>query len=126
MALIRRIAQHSETNKWAYIEFSDESNGHVLIVGDKEFDTEDEAIEWSKGFYLGSYTWIEPKEREIKRLQQKLVDAVNRVRDIQMRLIELGDPVKVSVYKPITELPLTSPLPGINPIDVNPSNPQSI
>jgi hypothetical protein len=126
MALIRRIAQHSETNKWAYIEFSDESNGHVLIVGDKEFDTEDEAIEWSKGFYLGSYTWIEPKEREIKRLQQKLVDAVNRVRDIQMRLIELGDPVKVSVYKPITELLLTSPLPGINPIDVNPSNPQSI
>lgn len=43
MAQIRTVAQNDHTKKWAYIEFSDENINHFFIIGDKEFDTQEEA-----------------------------------------------------------------------------------
>jgi hypothetical protein len=76
MALFRQVLQHPETKKWAYIEHSDETK-MVNILGDKEFDTKEEAFEWSKGFRPFSYVWEENRERnelleEKERLEKKL------------------------------------------------------
>lgn len=61
MALIRQVLQHPESLKWAYVETSDEDGRHCIILGKKEFDTEEEAKMWSEGFALDSYEWKDPK-----------------------------------------------------------------
>lgn len=61
MAHIRKIAQNHLDGKWAYIEFSDEDKSHLILLGEKEFDTEEEALEYKKGFTLESYVWVDPK-----------------------------------------------------------------
>ena len=60
MALIRKVVQNHGDKKWAYIEVSDESKLHLVILGKKEFDTEEEALEHKKGFTIESYTWVDP------------------------------------------------------------------
>lgn len=48
MALIRRVLQNQKTKKWAYIQYSDEDQRIIHILGGVEFDTEQEAIDHSK------------------------------------------------------------------------------
>lgn len=68
MALIRQVSRNSQSGMYAYIEYSDESNIGIKILGDREFSTKEEAEDWSKGFDSFSYIHIEPKELAIKRL----------------------------------------------------------
>lgn len=62
MAYIRQVLQNQDTEKWGYIEHSDENENHLILLGNKEFETESEAIEWSKGFATGSYDYVKPRE----------------------------------------------------------------
>lgn len=69
MALIRTVAQHPGHGRWGYIEFSDEDKNFLPIeLGSKNFGTKKEAEEFSLGFELFSYVWVEPKEIKKKRL----------------------------------------------------------
>lgn len=68
--LIRQVLHNGDTNKWAYIERSG-SNNHFIILGDKEFDTEEEALEFKKGFAIDSYTWVDPEQLKLKSLAEK-------------------------------------------------------
>lgn len=63
--LIRQVLHNGDTNKWAYVEYSGSGN-HFVILGDKEFDTEEEALEFKKGFSICSYTWVDPEERRVE------------------------------------------------------------
>ena len=59
MTIIRQVVQHPIKKCWAYVEASTENNVR-MILGDKEFETEEEAIAYSKGFEPFSYEWIDP------------------------------------------------------------------
>lgn len=76
MALYRWIVEISnpkeyERDKWAFVERSDENKNHLIILGNKTFDTEDEAREWSKGFEINSYTRKDPLELKYKNLMKR-------------------------------------------------------
>ena len=88
MARIRSVLQHPTTKKWAYIEYSDEDKDIQVILGKKEFVTQDEAWEYSKGFEPFSHEWKDPLviayhnlsekkrklEAELKKVNTKLND----------------------------------------------------
>jgi len=57
--MIRSVLQHPTKKCWAYVEWNDQRS-HVL--GGKEFATQEEAEEFSKGFDAFSYEWVEPTE----------------------------------------------------------------
>ena len=67
MALVRRVIQNKETQKWAYVEYSTEESEYLTILGGKEFDTEEEAEEWSKGFDIHSYEHGSNKQKQAMR-----------------------------------------------------------
>jgi hypothetical protein len=72
MALIRTINHNHALGKWAYIETSDEDSSHFVIIGDKEFDTRQEAIDHSKKFSSFSYVEdIDPNAQENKGILSK-------------------------------------------------------
>lgn len=81
MALIRWVSQHSVSQQWAYIEKSDET-GHISVLGGKEFDTEEEVVEFSKGFKPFCYTWEDPKE-------SKKVELIAEYKSLKARLQEI-------------------------------------
>lgn len=60
--LIRIVSQSKTTCKWAFIEYSDEDKNVFSILGDKEFDTKEEATQWAEGFDIGSYVRENPSE----------------------------------------------------------------
>lgn len=86
MALIRQVLQHPETKKWAYIEYSDETNTLSQVLGDKEFDTEEEAIEWSKGFTFNSYEWKDPKAIEVEKIIVEMNQLTKKLYELENKL----------------------------------------
>lgn len=65
--LIREVKGNIETKKFAYVEYSDENPTHFIILGDREFDTFLEALEWSKGFAFDEYEYKKPEEEISKQ-----------------------------------------------------------
>ncbi len=75
--LYRTVTQNQAKTKWAFVEVSDESKMPAHILGEKEFDTKEEAVEFSKGFRPFSYEWEENREKkelmeEKERLESRL------------------------------------------------------
>lgn len=90
MAIIRKVAVHENSRMWAYIEYNDENPKATLkILGNKEFSTEQEARDYSKGFAIDSYEWVEPKELKQKRLTEEKERLMNRVEQINSELANL-------------------------------------
>lgn len=48
--LITQVAQDTTTGLWAVVQTSDENENYFLIMGDKEFETEGEALEYMRSF----------------------------------------------------------------------------
>lgn len=65
MALIRNIIKHKDKELYAYVEYSDENPNHLIILGNKEFPTKEEAIEHAKGFAIDSYESSKPQPKII-------------------------------------------------------------
>lgn len=83
MALIRQVLQHPTTKKWAYCEYSDEDRSIGTILGGKEFETQEEAEEWRKGFKTFSYEWQDPKETAAKELAEEKEQLQKRLAEIE-------------------------------------------
>lgn len=90
MALIRSVIKHQEKELWAYVEFSDENQNHEVILGGKEFPTEEEAEEWSKGFKPFSYDWVDPKVSRKEDLVREKEELLIRLAKIDLELAENG------------------------------------
>lgn len=91
MALIREVKQHPTTKKWAYIEYSDEGHSPECILGAKEFETEEEAINHSHGFDPFSYEYTNPKLVKLRQLSREkniLLLKIERI-DEQIKAIDL-------------------------------------
>ena len=86
MALIRNVKCHENTRLWAYIEYSDENKNHLQVLGSKHFSTKEEAEEYSQGFSIDSYEWIEPSEIRRKRLNNEREKLQKRLSDIEAEL----------------------------------------
>ena len=82
---LRRVAKNERTNQWAYLEVGDE--GNVIVLGDKVFETEQEADEWSKGFEEDSYVYRSTLEVKIDEVFRKF----NQISTLQA---DLGDLIK--------------------------------
>lgn len=89
MALFRTVVKKSDGQKWAYVEYSDENPSHCIVLGGKEFDSEEQAKEWSKGFDSFSYVWEEPNQRKIKELQLERSELEQRLYSINAELAVL-------------------------------------
>jgi hypothetical protein len=61
MNMHRTVLQHPTTKRWAFVELSEINPSHSVVLGDRDFETENEAYEFSKGFTSDSYTWEDPK-----------------------------------------------------------------
>lgn len=70
MTLIRKVVQNVHSEKWAYIETSDENDKHLVVLGEKEFDDEDSAIAWSLGFLNGSYEYDSLRVELLRLMKQ--------------------------------------------------------
>lgn len=46
--LITQVLQDTRTGLWAVVQTSDENENYFLIMGDKEFETEGEALEYMR------------------------------------------------------------------------------
>lgn len=68
MAIYRQVKVHENSRMWAYVEWSDENIKHFTLLGGKEFSTKEEAEDYSKGFAIDSYDWVEPAELKNIRL----------------------------------------------------------
>lgn len=86
MALFRVVSRNSGSKQWAYVEWSDEDKNHIIILGDREFSSEEEALEFSKGFEPESYVWVEPNELKIKRLTKEKQTLEKRLIQIVVEL----------------------------------------
>ena len=86
MALIRSVLQHPDKKCWAYVEYSDESKTHSIVLGQKEFETQDEAWEYSKGFEPFSYEWKDPNETKRKNLLEERTRLEKRLDEINNEL----------------------------------------
>ena len=88
MALIRQIKRNSGSGMHAYVEFSDEDKSFT-ILGGKEFFTFEEAEDYSKGFEIDSYEYVEPLELKIKRLTTEKEKLEKRLSEIDNELKSL-------------------------------------
>ena len=86
MALIRQVKVHENSRMWAYVEWSDENTNHFTLLGGKEFPTKEEAEDYSKGFALDSYEWVEPAELKFKRLNAEKEKLQKRLSEIDAEL----------------------------------------
>lgn len=86
MALIRQVKVHKNSRMWAYVEFSDENKHYFVLLGGKEFPTREEAEDYSKGFALDSYEWVEPSELKTKRLTAEKEKLQKRLSEIESEL----------------------------------------
>lgn len=86
MALIREVRRNSGSGYWAYIEFSDEDKSVFTLLGGREFPTREEAEDYSKGFEIDSYEYVEPKELKIKRLSKEKEKLQKRLSEIESEL----------------------------------------
>lgn len=90
MALIRSVLQHPTKKCWAYVEYSDENSTHSIVLGGKEFDIQDEAWEYSKGFEPFSYEWKEPKQTHLDKLFTERMELEKRLAEINNEINSLG------------------------------------
>ena len=88
MALIRQVKVHQNSRMWAFVEFSDEDKNHFILLGGQEFSTKEEAEDYSKGFAIDSYEWVEPIELKSKRLNAEKVKLLQRIDEINSELIK--------------------------------------
>jgi hypothetical protein len=86
MAVFRGVKRHENSRMWAYLEWSDENPNHHQIIGDREFQTKEEAEDYSKGFAIDSYEWIEPTELKTKRLLSEKEKLQKRLSEIDLEL----------------------------------------
>lgn len=86
MALIRQVKVHENSRMWAYVEWSDENPNNFTLLGGKEFPTKEEAEDYSKGFALDSYEWVEPNELKSKRLNAEKEKLQKRLSEIDAEL----------------------------------------
>ena len=93
----RLVTQNLYSFKWSYVEVSEGISifdgiltTKVTILGDKEFDTETEAIEYSKGFIDGSYTWVDKQTRTVRRLKDAKLSYFKRINHINRQLLEIA------------------------------------
>ncbi|MDI3320012.1 hypothetical protein [Pinibacter soli] len=89
MALIRQVRQHPESWAWAFVEWSDENPNHFVLLGGKEFLRKEEAEDYSQGFAIDSYDWVEPRDLKLKRLTREKENLQNRLSEIEKELSEL-------------------------------------
>lgn len=90
MAIFRGVKRHSQSGMWAYVEWSDENPNHFQIVGNEEFQDKELAEEYSQGFAVDSYEWIEPKELKVKNLEKKRNALSLEIEKIDNELSELN------------------------------------
>ena len=76
--IIRQILRHSDSGMWAYVERSGSGN-HFTILGGKEFTTKEEAEDFAKGFALDSYTYTEPEELKLKKVNDKKARLISEI-----------------------------------------------
>jgi len=86
MAVFRGVKQHENSWMWAYVEWSDENPNHFQLLGGKEFRTKEEAEDYSKGFSIDSYEWVEPSEIKSKRLNDEKEKLQKRLEQIDIEL----------------------------------------
>lgn len=86
MAVFRGVKMHENSWMWAYLEWSDENKNHFQILGNKQFKTKEEAEEYSLGFTIDSYEWIEPLEIKQKRLISEKAKIQTRLAEIDKEL----------------------------------------
>lgn len=89
MALIRQVKRNSGSGMYAYVEFSDEDKSVFTLLGGKEFFTSEEAEDYSKGFEIDSYEYVEPSELKIKRLTSEKEKLEKRLSEIDNELKSL-------------------------------------
>lgn len=89
MALIRQVKRNSGSGMYAYVEFSDEDRSVFTLLGGKEFFTSEEAEDYSKGFEIDSYEYVEPSELKIKRLTSEKEKLEKRLSEIDNELKSL-------------------------------------
>lgn len=88
MAVFRGVKRHENSRMWAFLEWSDENPNHFKLLGSKEFGTKEEAEEYSLGFAVDSYEWVEPSEIKLKRLTSEKAKLEQRLLEIQKELDE--------------------------------------
>lgn len=88
MAVFRGVKRHENSWMWAFLEWSDENPNHFQILGHKEFRTKEEAEEYSLGFAIDSYEWVEPSKIKLKRLTSEKAKLEQRLLEIQKELDE--------------------------------------
>ena len=84
MALIRQVKRNSGSGMHAFVEFSDEDKSIFTLLGGKEFFTYEEAEDYSKGFEIDSYEYVEPLELKIKRLTYEKENLEKRLQDFRL------------------------------------------
>ena len=89
MALIRQVKRNSGSGMHAFVEFSDEDKSIFTLLGGKEFFTYEEAEDYSKGFEIDSYEYVEPLELKIKRLTTEKEKLEKRLSEIDNELKSL-------------------------------------
>ena len=89
MALIRQVKRNSGSGMYAYVEFSDEDKSVFTLLGGKEFLTYEEAEDYSKGFEIDSYEYVEHLELKIKRLTYEKENLEKRLSEIENELKHL-------------------------------------
>lgn len=89
MAHIRQVIKNELTNKWAFIEYSDEHKYYLAIMGGKEFDSEGEAIQYSKGFEPFSYEYQEPKLIRLNRLEKWKEETMEKLKSVEEEIKNL-------------------------------------
>ncbi len=88
MAIIRKVARHEHSGAWAYIEYSDENpSGTLRVLGGMEFPTREEAEDYSKGFALDSYEYVEPLVLKRERLNAEKARLEKRIEQIDSELL---------------------------------------
>lgn len=87
---IRQVLQHPKTGKWAYVEYNTGSKIES-ILGDKEFDTKEEAEEYSKGYTsLFSHEWKDPATYHVEKLKEERNILIKRLAEIDTELKPLN------------------------------------
>lgn len=86
MAVFRGVKRHENSRMFAFLEWSDENPNHFQILGSKEFTTKEEAEEYSLGFAIDSYEWVEPSEIKQKRLVSEKAKLEKRLAEIEKEL----------------------------------------
>ena len=99
--VVRQVLYNGDTDKWAYIERSLD-NSHFIILGGQEFSTKEEAEEFTKGFALDSYTWVDPEERAFQHYLKTRKNLISQIQSLDEFATKNFDK-KFTEYVPLQE-----------------------